>query len=129
MNLLRKVDLEQPLCQGEVFKQSRTKLSFNKRYFVLYPGFILYYDSKSAYQSDMKTGKLRHHKMLKLNRVYLTKAEKLPNNAKHAFVMHLPDSSNARDEMMIVVRTQEEKRLWMDWIQSQNPRLARDVKS
>ena len=125
MNMFRNVDLDRPLCEGDVFKQNRNKLGYNKRYFVLYPGFILYYNSKSVYRNDLRMKKMRHHKMLNLNRVYLTKAEGLPSNIKHAFVMHLPDPLNVRDEITLVLKTQEEKRVWMDWIQAQNPRLAR----
>lgn len=123
MEVLEDVDLEQPLCQGQVFKQTRSKLGFNKRYFVLYPGFMLYYDSKSAYLDDLKGKRMRRYKKLNLNRVYLTKVERLPRHVKHAFVLHLPDSANRRHEMMIVVGTHDEKRQWMDCIQAQNPKL------
>ena len=57
---LQGVDLtKEPLYEGRVFKQFRNELGFNKRYFVLYPGFILYYKHERDYQNDRKSGMVR----------------------------------------------------------------------
>ena len=60
--LLKGVDLDNPLWEGHVFKQKGSiglisSLScFNRRYFVLFPGIVLYYEHKREYLEDLKFG-------------------------------------------------------------------------
>ena len=56
-----------PLYEGRVFKQFRNEHGFNKRYFVLYPGFILYYKHERDYQNDRRSGMVRHARSSCLN--------------------------------------------------------------
>ena len=37
-----------------MFKQSHTHKSFNKRYFVLYPKVLVYYDTEHDYMRDVE---------------------------------------------------------------------------
>ena len=62
---LRGVDLTRPLYHSRVFKQFRNENGFNKRYFVLYPGFILYYKHERDYHNHLKGG------MVGLSRVHV----------------------------------------------------------
>ena len=59
--ILQKIDLNKPLYQGRVFKQKKEQQfsGFNKRYFVLYPGVLLYYEHERDYHEDMKLGMVR----------------------------------------------------------------------
>ena len=59
--ILQKIDLNKPLYQGRVFKQKKELQfnGFNKRYFVLYPGVILYYEHERDYHEDLKLGMVR----------------------------------------------------------------------
>lgn len=60
--MLAGVDLGNPLFEGHVFKQKDSKAvttsisCFNRRYFVLFPGMVLYYEHKRDYKEDVKFG-------------------------------------------------------------------------
>lgn len=58
VNILAKVDLNKPVYSGMLFKQSHTRASFNKRFFVLYPQVLVYYDSESDFKRDVERGTL-----------------------------------------------------------------------
>lgn len=49
------VDIGKPIYQGRVFKQTKEKDGFNKRFFVLYPGILLYYKHERDYHKDLKS--------------------------------------------------------------------------
>ena len=51
-------DLESPIMQGYLFKRSHAFDSFNKRYFVLYPKCLVYYEKKDIFEKDVKHGHL-----------------------------------------------------------------------
>ena len=53
-SLLENVDLRKPLYKGIMYKQAHTHKSFNKRYFVLYPKVLVYYDSEQDYLRDLE---------------------------------------------------------------------------
>lgn len=58
-NLLDKLDLKKPLHSGYMFKQSHVPPKvFNKRFFVLYPKVLVYYDTESHFAKDVHTGSL-----------------------------------------------------------------------
>ena len=52
---LENVDITRPIFHGRVFKQTKAENSFNKRYFVLYPGLLLYYKHERDYLQDLRT--------------------------------------------------------------------------
>lgn len=60
--ILKGVDLHNPLFEGHVFKQKgdnkfiNSLNCFNRRYFVLYPGIILYYEHRGEFREDLKFG-------------------------------------------------------------------------
>lgn len=54
--IMQGVDLSRPLYHSRVFKQFRNEQGFNKRYFVLYPGFILYYKHERDYRNRLDGG-------------------------------------------------------------------------
>ena len=47
-----KFDLASPLLTGALSKQGHTKM-FSKRFFVLYPDFLVYYNDSCTWQSDV----------------------------------------------------------------------------
>lgn len=53
-NLLDDIDLRKPLLKGDLFKQAHTHKSFNKRYFVLYPNILVYYDNEQEFTRDLE---------------------------------------------------------------------------
>lgn len=57
-SLLDGVDLTKPLCRGYVFKQAHTHVVFHRRYFVLFPKVIVYYEKEADYHRDASRGKL-----------------------------------------------------------------------
>jgi hypothetical protein len=118
--------LNRPIFQGHVFKQSHIfTTSFNKRYFVLYNGCLVYYNHRSDYESDVKAGHLKNRLgYYVMNRVYLSKPDKKPLGGKYCFILHTPDPANKRKQMLLVTQTREERRDWMNCLQDQNPNLV-----
>ncbi len=53
-SLLDKVDLNKPLYAGYMYKQSHIPpKNFNKRYFVLFPKILVYYDTERDFGRDV----------------------------------------------------------------------------
>lgn len=52
------VDITKPLYKGHIYKQGHGHKSFNKRYFVLYPKLLVYYDHEQDYLRDLERGTL-----------------------------------------------------------------------
>lgn len=67
--LLQEINFSRPFYEGYVYKcksdpgnRVMTKFnSFNKRYFVLFAGVILYYNHKKEYLEDLKYGLVRYY--------------------------------------------------------------------
>ena len=49
-------DLSQPLKRGTLLKQGAFHKAFKYRYFVLYPGFLVYYDDSQKWKLDVTKG-------------------------------------------------------------------------
>lgn len=64
VSLLARVDLSKPVYRGVLFKQSHGHSSFNKRFFVLYPKILVYYDSEDDFMRDVERGTLEVRLML-----------------------------------------------------------------
>lgn len=81
--MINDIDLRNPLHEGHVFKCKSDNSSmhpllaffnsFNRRYFVLFPGVILYYEHKREYHEDLKYGLVRIYPCI------------------HGHAVHLPD--------------------------------------
>jgi hypothetical protein len=117
-------DFKHPICEGYLFKQGHFAHVFNKRYFVLYPGRLLYYKSESDFEHD-KTRDHLSKGVVEMNTdgLYLTKPAKKPKGGKFSWVLHLPNPFNHRNEILLVAHTKEERHLWMTKLQAVNPKL------
>ena len=49
-------DLSKPLKKGTLLKQGQLHKAFKYRYFVLYPGFLVYYDDMKKWKLDITRG-------------------------------------------------------------------------
>ncbi len=49
-------DLHKPLFRGNLLKQGEFHRAFKDRFFVLYPGFLVYYDTVTTWQYDLQRG-------------------------------------------------------------------------
>ena len=49
-------DLQKPLFKGNLLKQGEFHRAFKDRFFVLYPGFLVYYDAITTWQYDLQRG-------------------------------------------------------------------------
>ncbi len=49
-------DLSKPIKRGVLLKQGALHKAFRSRFFVLYPGFLVYYDSESKWKLDVTRG-------------------------------------------------------------------------
>ena len=56
--LLDGVDLASPLHSGYMFKEAHSHLVFHKRFFVLFPRVLVYYEKESYYKKDVARGTL-----------------------------------------------------------------------
>lgn len=63
-NLFAGIVLDQPTYRGYMYKQSHTHKSFNKRFLILYPKILIYYDTEQDYLRDLERKTLEvsdHH--------------------------------------------------------------------
>ena len=56
--LLNGVDLASPLRSGYMFKEAHSHLVFHKRFFVLFPRVLVYYEKEGDYNKDVARGTL-----------------------------------------------------------------------
>lgn len=52
-------DYTKPELHGYLYKQGALHKAFKKRYFVLYPGYLVYYTDETKYKSDVAKGSLQ----------------------------------------------------------------------
>jgi len=95
--ILGGVDTDRPpLVHGHMMKRNTSRPMFNKRYFALYEGVLIYYHHEKDYKKDKKNGMRNCKELLKLSGVYLTKPESSRTRPRHCFRLHLPDGFNKR---------------------------------
>ena len=56
--LLEGVDIASPLLTGYMYKEAHTHVVFHKRFFVLFPGVLVYYEKETDYRKDVAKGSL-----------------------------------------------------------------------
>ena len=90
-------DLKRPVRRGYLLKQGGTHKAFKNRYFVLYPGFLVYYNSEDKYVFDVARGTLgnRLH-AIKLNKAEAHSAKYPPRGCHWGFTLFAPDPVNKR---------------------------------
>lgn len=49
-------NLRKPIFTGPLLKQGAFHKAFKSRYFILYPGFLVYYESPERWQYDLQRG-------------------------------------------------------------------------
>ena len=52
-------DYTKPETHGYLYKQGALHKAFKKRYFVLYPGYLVYYTDETKYKADVAKGSLQ----------------------------------------------------------------------
>lgn len=123
-SMLDGIDLKKPLHKGYVYKQSHLHLAFNKRFCVLYPRVLAYYEREEDFRKDAARQTLEHrHKAVILDKLWLSKPENKPKGAKYCFVLNVPDKRNERHEYLMVTHTRAERKEWMEKLQALNPSL------
>ncbi|CAI8015309.1 hypothetical protein GBAR_LOCUS9494 [Geodia barretti] len=122
--LLEGLDLASPVRSGCMYKEAHTHVVFHKRFFVLFPRVLVYYEKEADYKRDLAKGSLEHrHKAIVLDSLYLSKPEKKVKGAKFCFILHAPDKSNPRHDFLLVTESREERKHWIEALQEQNPAL------
>ena len=53
---LSRLASQTPIVEGPMYKQYRSGVGFNKRYFALYDGVLVYYHHQRAYQKEKSSG-------------------------------------------------------------------------
>ena len=56
--LLEGLDLASPVHCGYLFKEAHTHVVFHKRFFVLFPRVLVYYEKEADYKKDVDKGSL-----------------------------------------------------------------------
>lgn len=121
----KKNDLQTPIHKGYMYKQSSLFGAFNRRFFALYPSYLVYYENEHDFDVDTAGGTLEHrHGAIKLERVYITKPDNKPKGGKYCFILHAPNPANKRHEFLLVTKERQERRQWMTVLQRQNPHLV-----
>ncbi|XP_003385199.1 PREDICTED: uncharacterized protein LOC100642007 [Amphimedon queenslandica] len=124
-SLLVGIDIHKPILTGRVFKQSQDGKQFNKRFFVLYPKVLLYFQNERTYQNSLKRGKIESGcKVFKLKGLHVSLVKPLPPGAEFCFRIHLPDAFNPKNEVLLAFHNRRAKRKWMMHLQAQNPNLV-----
>lgn len=49
-------ELSKPTMRGTLMKQGALHRAFKYRYFILYPGFLVYYDTETKWKVDLAKG-------------------------------------------------------------------------
>ena len=52
------IDYRNPICAGHLYKQNKIGSFFNKRYFALYPNYLVYYAHEMDYRKDVEISTL-----------------------------------------------------------------------
>ena len=112
-----KFDLGTPLVTGTLSKQGRARM-FNKRFFVLYPDFLVYYNDSCTWQSDVWRRSLSG----RLGAVYLKNATCVAD-LKYAFglLVTAPDQRNKKRRMLLSASDAMEQRDWITAISNAAP--------
>ena len=60
VNALAGVDIKKPILTGTLYKQAHSHhlSAFNKRFFVLYPKILIYYEHENGFHKDLAKGAL-----------------------------------------------------------------------
>ena len=58
-SLLEGVDIASPLCKGYLYKEAHTHILFHRRFFVLFPKILVYYEKECDYIKDAASGTLK----------------------------------------------------------------------
>lgn len=72
-------DLTKPLMKGTLLKQGGFHRAFKERYFILYPGFLVYYDEETTWRYDLQRGETLGVSFQLLLSLYLKLASPLEN--------------------------------------------------
>ena len=81
-SILDGVDLRKPVHQGYVYKQSHLHLAFNKRFCVLYPRVMAYYEHEEDFRKDaarqtLEVSSWKQTEVAPLNKLWLLSQELL----------------------------------------------------
>ncbi|XP_003385233.1 PREDICTED: uncharacterized protein LOC100635519 [Amphimedon queenslandica] len=116
-------DLRKPIMKGVILKQGGFHKAFKQRFFILYPGFLVYYEDGQKWQYDLQRGETLGSRLgaIKLVGGSVEKSRNPPKGAKYAFVVHCPDKSNNRSEFTFNCQSNEERYQWISKIQSAIP--------
>lgn len=108
---------------GRMLKQGGLHKAFKERFFILYPGFLVYYDAESTWKYDLQRGETLGGRLnaIKLKGGTVQKATQHPKGAKYAFVLHVPDPSNKRTNVMFNCKSNEERHQWIARIRTAIP--------
>lgn len=71
-------DYTKPELHGYLYKQGALHKAFKKRYFVLYPGYLVYYTDEAKYRGDVAKGSLQVKACLNVKRMIWSTCPCLP---------------------------------------------------
>jgi hypothetical protein len=91
-------ELSKPTKKGTLLKQGALHKAFKYRYFVLYPGFLVYYDSENKWRVDLAKGETLGNRIgaIKLKNGTVNVARDAPKGCKFGLIVHAPDPVNKR---------------------------------
>ncbi|XP_065889598.1 uncharacterized protein [Dysidea avara] len=111
-------DYTKPELHGYMYKQGGVHKAFKKRYFVLYPGYLVYYTDENKYRIDVVKGSLQnrlHAVRIRGGECHHAKESKsAPKGCKFGFIITAPDPINRRQNYLLNAASREERRTWID---------------
>ncbi|KAL5477411.1 hypothetical protein EMCRGX_G024209 [Ephydatia muelleri] len=117
--------LDAPALTGTLLKQGEFGLHLSKKFLILYPGFLVFYDNSDRWTLDVKCGTLSGRS----GAVYLKRSkigETVPGSTKYryAFSVAAPDVRNKRKNLVLIASNEKEREEWINAITKAIPQAA-----
>lgn len=120
-------DLSHPVKKGVLLKQGAFHKAFKYRFFLVYPGFLVYYDQESKWLLDLTKGETLGGRLgaIKLKGGSCNVARDAPKACKFGFIVHAPDPLNKRPTYLINAHSKQDRDEWIEAIRKALPTSPR----
>lgn len=116
-------DLSKPVKKAMMLKQGHFHRAFKHRFFVLYPGFLVYYSDENRWATDITKGETLGSRLgaIKLKNGSCSVCRDPPKGCKFGLIIYAPDQSNKRPTFLVNASSKEDREAWIDAINKSTP--------